>query len=83
MLSNTPRLNFYYLKIIHILHPHYHPKITEHPLKNEQNNMYVCIHEIIRVIIMKMKMKMKYRSHRYDRSLDMDTNIVNIKNASV
>ena len=28
--------------------------------------MYFCIHEIIRLIIMKMKMKMKKRSHRYD-----------------
>ena len=28
--------------------------------------MYVCIHEIIRLIIMKMKMKMKNRSYRYD-----------------
>ena len=28
--------------------------------------MYVCIHEIIRLIIMKLKMKMKNRSHRYD-----------------
>ena len=28
MLSNTLRLNFCYLKIIHILHPHYYLKIT-------------------------------------------------------
>ena len=26
MLSNTLRENFCYLKIIHILRPHYHPK---------------------------------------------------------
>ena len=32
-------------------------------LKSRQKNMYVCIHEIIRLII---KMKMKNRSHRYD-----------------
>ena len=37
-----------------------------HILKNKQNNKCVCIHEIIRLIIMKMKMKMKNRSHRYD-----------------
>ena len=30
--------------------------------------MYVCIHEIIRVVIMKMKMEIKNRSHRYDKN---------------
>ena len=30
--------------------------------------MYVCIHEIMRVILMKMKMKMKNRSQRYDNN---------------
>ena len=35
MLINTLRLNFYYLKVIHILHPHYHPKIIGHILKNK------------------------------------------------
>ena len=30
--------------------------------------MYVCIREIIQVIIMKKKMKMKNRSHRYDKN---------------
>ena len=30
-----------------------------------QKNKRICIHEIIRLIIMKMKMKMKTRSHRY------------------
>ena len=50
MLSNTLRLNFCYLKIIHILHPPHHPKIVT----------------IIRLIIMKMEMKPKNRSHRYD-----------------
>ena len=66
MLSNTLRLNFCYLKFIHILHPRYHPKAIGHILKNKHNNKYVCIHEIIRSIIMKMKMKMENRSHRYD-----------------
>ena len=37
-----------------------------HILKHKQNNKYVCIHEIIRLIIMKMKMKIKNGSHRYD-----------------
>ena len=64
MLSNTRRLNFCYLKIIHIFHPHYHPKIVGHILKNKQKNKHVCFHEIIRLIIMKMEMKMKNRSHR-------------------
>ena len=68
MLGNTLRLNFCYWKIIHIAHPHphYHPKIIGHILKNKQISKCVCIHEIIRLIIMKMKMKMKNRSHRND-----------------
>ena len=36
MLSNTLRLNFCYLKIIHILHARYHRKIIEDILKNVQ-----------------------------------------------
>ena len=66
MLSNTLRLNFFYLKIIHILYPHYHPKIIGHILQNKQKSKCACIHEIIRLIIMTMKMKIKNRSHRYD-----------------
>ena len=66
MLCNTLRLNFCYLKFIHILHPNYHLKIIRHTLKNKQINKYVCIHEIIRAITMKMKMKIKNKSHRYD-----------------
>ena len=66
MLSNTLRLKFCYLKSIHILHPRYHPKIVGHILKNKQKSKWVCIHEIMRLIIMKMTMKTKNRSHRYD-----------------
>ena len=66
MLSNTLRLNFCYLKILHIIHPHYHLKVIGHTLKNKQKNKCVCIHEIIGLIITKMKMKMKSRSNRYD-----------------
>ena len=66
LLSNTLRLNFCYLKIIHILHPRYHPKIIGDVLKNKQKKKCVCIHEIIRLIIMKMKIKVKNRSHSYD-----------------
>ena len=65
-LSNTLRLNFDYLKIIHILHPRYRPKIIVHTLKNKQKNKCFYIHEIIRLIVRKMKMKKKTRSHRYD-----------------
>ena len=36
MQSNTLRVNFFYLKIIHILHPSYHPKIKGHIIKNNQ-----------------------------------------------
>ena len=66
MLSNTLRLNFCYLKIIHILHPRYHPNIIGYIVKNKQRNNSVCNHEIIQLIIMKMKMEIKDRSHRYD-----------------
>lgn len=41
-------------------------KITRHILRNKQNNKCICIHEIIRLIIMNMNMKMKNRSRRYD-----------------
>ena len=70
MLSNNLRLKFCYLKTIRILHPCYHPKMIGHVLKNKQKNKCVCIHDIIRLIILNMKMKMKNRSHRYDRADD-------------
>ena len=56
MLSNTLRLNCCYFKIIHILHPRFHPKIIGQILKDKQKSK--------RLIIMKVKMKMKKRSHR-------------------
>ena len=57
------------MKIIHILHLGYHPRIIiGHTRKNKQKNKYICIHEIIQLIIMKMKMRMKNRSHMYDIS---------------
>ena len=68
ILINTLTLNFWYLKIIHILHPLHHPKIIEHIPKNKLKNKCVCIDEIIRFIIMKMNVKMKKRSHRCDRN---------------
>ena len=52
-----PKLKFRYLKIIDILYPRYPSKIK---------NKRLCIHEIIRLIILKMKMKMENVSNRYD-----------------
>ena len=68
MLSNTQRLNFCYLKIIHILHKRYHSRIIEHILKNKQKNKCFWVNEIIRLIIKKLKMKMKNRTYRCDKS---------------
>ena len=59
-------MNFCYLKIIPILHPHYHSKVIGHILKSKQKKKCVCIHEIIRLIILKMKMQKNNRSHLYD-----------------
>ena len=64
-----PGANFYYLKIIHILHSLSHPKIRGHVLKNKQKNKYLCVHKIIRLIVVKMKMKMETREHIYDINL--------------
>ena len=47
-------------------YPHSYSKIIGHILKINQKNKCVCIHEIIRLIIMKMKMKMKNTLQRYD-----------------
>ena len=60
------RLNFCYWQIIHVFHQRYHTKVIGHTLKINKNNKYVCIHGIIRLIMMKMEMKMKNRSHRYE-----------------
>ena len=57
-----------------MLCPRYHPNIIGHILKNNKKNKGVCIHEIIRTIVLKMKMKMKNRSHIYDRNLDTKKN---------
>ena len=65
-VGNTLRLNFCFLKIIHILHPGFHPKTR----KNMQKNKCVCAHKIRRLIIMKMKMKNRTRSaleHKYSK----------------
>ena len=50
MLSYTLRLNFCYLKIIHIPHTSHNPKTIRHILKNKQKNKSVCFQEIVRLI---------------------------------
>ena len=49
MLSNTLRLNFYYLKIIHIFHPRYNLGVMGHVLGNGRWGQCVCIHGIVRL----------------------------------
>ena len=60
----TLRLNFCYLKFFPIFHPCCYPKIIiSYILKKQGKEQFVCIPEIMRLII--MKMKMKNRSYRY------------------
>ena len=66
MLSNALRLKLCYLKIIHIFHQRFYPKVIKNILKNKQKNKCVCIYEIIQLIMMKIKLRMKNRSHRFD-----------------
>ena len=49
MLNNTLRLNFCYLKVIHILHPRYHPKIIGHILENKQNNKWTSVSVFVKL----------------------------------
>ena len=63
--KQNPEAELLVFEIIHIFHQRYNPKALGHILKNKQNNRCICIHEIIRLLMMKMKMKMKNRSHRY------------------
>ena len=79
--KQRPEAKLSYLRILHL---RYHPNIIGYILKNKQKNKCVCIHKIIRLIIVKIKMKMKNRSYRYkkkkiDLGLDMDRNKVNKK----
>ena len=69
MLSNTLRLNFCYLKIIHSSSTLL-PKNNRAYSKNKQNNRSVCFHEII---ITKMEMKMKNRSHKDDKNRPVES----------
>ena len=45
---------------------HSSPKPIGHVLKKKQKNKCVCVHKIIRLILLKKKMKIKNRSHRHD-----------------
>ena len=49
MLSNSRELNFCYLKIIHNLHPRYHPKTIGHALKGTLMQIwkYSCMFQFI------------------------------------
>ena len=70
------------LKIIHILHPRYYSNVG-HILKNKQKNKCVYIHQIIRLIVMKNRSHIhdiNLGTRKKDLGLDMDTNIVNIRN---
>ena len=62
--------------LLRILHPLYHSKIIGHIFKNKQINKRVCIHESIRLIIIKMKIKMKNRSQRYDINTPRSRHII-------
>ena len=42
MLSNTLRLNFYFLKIIRVLHSRYHPGVVWHVPGNGQGSGCIC-----------------------------------------
>ena len=64
-VNQHPEAELLLFKICSHPHPWYHPKIIRHILKKKANNKCVCIHVIMRLIIMKVKLKMKNRSHRY------------------
>ena len=66
ILSNTLKPNFCHLKIIHILHPRYYPKIIGHILNNKQKNMCVCMHKILMINHNENIDENKKRSYRYD-----------------
>ena len=74
MLSNILRQYFCYLKIFHVIHPRYHPKMIAHILKNMEKEKYVS--------------KDKDGNDHIDKTviglrLDKDTNVVNIRSVSV
>ena len=81
MLSNTLILNFCYLKIIHVLHQRYHPKVTGHILKNKQMNKFVFMrlydnHN-------ENEDENKKIDHTDPTQIDLNLDIVNIKSVSI
>ena len=65
-LSNTLRLNFYRLKIIHSLHPLFSSKTNLRYSKKCAKSKCIRFNQAIWLIAMKMRLKMKYGSHRHD-----------------
>ena len=63
-----------------------HPKIIGDFLNNVEKSRYVCLSEVTWLMATKMRLKIKSRYHKYDINKPRcrhDTNIVNVKNASV
>ena len=60
MLSNTLRMNFYFLNIILILHQRYHSKNDRTYSKKISKITSVCVDDITQLIIMEMKMKINH-----------------------
>ena len=53
MLSNTLRLNFFFLKIICVLHSRYHPGVVWHIAGNGQGGgCLFSFHGIVRLVVM-------------------------------
>ena len=59
-----PEAKLLLFEIVNILHPRYYPTKYIYILKSKLRNMYVCIHGITQLTI--LKMKMKNRLHRYN-----------------
>ena len=65
-LSNPLRLNFYYLKIIYILHPRFRSKEIGRTLKNKQHKQASLYSWDYRINHNENGEKKKNRSHTYD-----------------
>ena len=68
MLTDTLRLNFHYLQIIHILHPCYHPKIIGHILKNSKRTTVSVSH---RYNINRPRSRHEHKCPEYKKCLSM------------
>ena len=78
MLSYTLRLNFCYLKIIHIPHTSHNPKTIRHILKNKQKNKCLFSGDCT---INQWKWRWKWKTDH--EGIDTNTNVINIKNVSI